>query len=74
MITNRESKDLKMEVKSPQDEFASLKKSIEAEINEGQKSIDDLNSLTTFGMVLNNGFTITYRNVGSDIVGWVDDF
>jgi len=63
-----------MEVKSPQDEFASLKKSIEAEINEGQKSIDDLNSLTTFGMVLNNGFTITYRNVGSDIVGWVDDF
>jgi len=63
-----------MEVKSPQDEFASLEKSIEGEIREGQKSIDDLNDITTFGMVLNKGFAITYRNVGSDVVGWVDDF
>jgi hypothetical protein len=63
-----------MEVKSLQDEFASLKKSIEGEVNEGQKSIDDLNDITTFGMVLNKGFAIIYRNVGSDVVGWVDDF
>jgi len=73
-MTNRESKELKMEVKSLQDEFASLKKSIEGEIREGQKSIDDLNDITTFGMVLNKGFAIVYRNVGSDVVGWVDDF
>ncbi len=73
-MTNRESKELKMEVKSLQGEFASLKKSIEGEIREGQKSIDDLNDITTFGMVLNKGFAIVYRNVGSDVVGWVDDF
>ena len=74
MIANREGKELKMEVKSPQDEFASLKKSIEGEINEGQKSIDDLNDIATSDMVLNKGFALNYRNVGSDVVGWVDDF
>jgi hypothetical protein len=63
-----------MEVKSLQEEFASLKKSIDREIKEGQKSIDGRNGITTFGMVLNKGFAITYRNVGSDVVGWVDDF
>jgi len=74
VIANREGKELKMEVKSHQDEFASLKKSIEGEINEGQKSIDDLNDITTSDMVLNKGFALNYRNVGSDVVGWVDDF
>ena len=74
MITNRESKELKMEVKNPQDEFASLKRSIEGEINEVQESIDDLNDITMFGIVLNKGFALTYRNVGSDVFGWVDDF
>jgi len=63
-----------MEAKSLQDEFVSLKKSIEGEIDVGQKSIDDLNDITTLGMVLSKGFAIIYRNVGSDVVGWVDDF
>jgi len=65
---------LKMEVKSLQGEFASLKKAIEGEINEEQKSIDDLNDITTSGLVLNKGFALTCRNLGSDVVGWVDDF
>jgi len=63
-----------MEAKSLQDEFVSLKKSIEGEIDVGQKSIDDLNDITTLGVVLSKGFAIIYRNVGSDVVGWVDDF
>jgi hypothetical protein len=67
-------KELNMEVKSPQDDFASLKKSIEREIREGQQSIDELNDITTSGLVLNKGFAITCRNVGSDVVGWVYDF
>ena len=65
---------MKMEAKSLQDEFVSLKKSIEGEIDVGQKSIDDLNDITTLGMVLSKGFAIIYRNIGSDVVGWVDDF
>ena len=65
---------MKMEVKSLQGEFASLKKAIEGEINEEQKSIDDFNDVTTFGLVLNKGFALTCRNLGSDVVGWVDDF
>jgi hypothetical protein len=65
---------VKMEAKSLQDEFVSLKKSIEGEIDVGQKSIDDLNDITTLGMVLSKGFAIIYRNIGSDVVGCVDDF
>jgi hypothetical protein len=74
VITDREGRELKMELKSRQDEFASLKKAIEGEINEGQKSIDDFYDITTSGLVLNKGFALTYRNLGSDVIGWVDDF
>ena len=65
---------MKVEVKNLQDEFASLKKAIEGEINEGQKSIDDLHDTTTSGLVLNKGSAIIYRNADSGVVGWVDDF
>jgi hypothetical protein len=63
-----------MEVKNLQNERVSLKKAIEEETREGQKSIDDLNDITTSGLVLNKGLTITDRNAGLGVVGWVDDF
>ena len=63
-----------MDVKSLQDEFVSLKKAIGGEINEGQKSIDDPNDIITSGLVPNKGFSIICGNVGSAVVGWVDDF
>ncbi len=65
---------MEMEAKSLQDEFVYLKKAIEGEIREGQKSIDDLNDITTSSLVLNKGFAITYRDAGLGVVGWVDDF
>ncbi len=65
---------MKMELKSRQDEVASLKKAIEGEITEGQKSIDDFDDITTSGLVLNKGFALIYRNQGSDVIGWVEDF
>jgi len=74
VITNRGSKELKMEVKSLQGEFVTLKTAIEEAINEGQKSIDDLNDIPTAGLVLNKDFAITSMNAGSGVVGWVDDF
>jgi hypothetical protein len=63
-----------MEVKSLQGEFVTLKTAIEEAINEGQKSIDDLNDIPTAGLVLNKDFAITSMNAGSGVVGWVDDF
>jgi hypothetical protein len=74
VITNRGSKELKMEVKSLQGEFVTLKTAIEEAINEGQKSIDDLNDIPTAGLVVNKDFAITSMNAGSGVVGWVDDF
>jgi hypothetical protein len=63
-----------MEVKSLQGEFVTLKTAIEEAINEGQKSIDDLNDIPTAGLVVNKDFAITSMNAGSGVVGWVDDF
>jgi len=74
VIINRGSKELKMEVKSLQDEFVTLKTAIEEAIDEGQKSIDDLNDIPTAGLVLNKDFAITSMNAGSGVVGWVNDF
>ena len=65
---------MKVEVKSLQDQFVTLKKAVEGAINKGQKSIDDFNDISTSGLVLNKGLAINYRNVGSGVVGWVDDF
>jgi hypothetical protein len=74
VITNLEGRELEMEVKSLQEKLVSLKKAIEGEIREGQKSIDDLNDITTYGLVLNKAFAITCRNARLGVVGWVDDF
>jgi hypothetical protein len=63
-----------MEVKRLQDEFVTLKTAIEEAIIKGQKSSGGLNDIPGFGLVSNEDFAITSVNVGSEIVGWVDDF
>jgi hypothetical protein len=69
---------LEMEVKSLQDEVATLKAAIEAAIEEaiknGQKSVDGLNDIPGSSQVPNKDFAPNHMNAGSGVVGWVDDF
>jgi len=67
-----------MEGKRLHDEVAILKTAIEAAIEEAinkrPKSIDDLNDISGSGLVSNKDFALTHMNIGSGVVGWVDDF
>jgi len=63
-----------METKRLQDEFVILKTAIEEAINKGQKSVDDLNGIHRYGMKFSKDIALTCMNVGSGVVGWVDDF
>ena len=69
---------MEMEGKRLHDEVAILKTAIEAAIeeaiNKGQKSVDDLNGIPKSGRVSNKDFALTHMNIGSGVVGWVDDF
>jgi len=50
-MTNRGSSKLEMEGKRLHDEVVTLKTAIEEAINEGQKSMDDLNDIPRSGLV-----------------------
>jgi len=63
-----------MEEKGLQDEFVILKTAIEEAINKGQKSVHDFNGIHRNGMAFSKDVALTCMNVGSGVVGWVDDF
>jgi hypothetical protein len=65
---------LEMEVKRLYDDVVTLKKAIEEAIIKGQKSLADLNDISGSCLVSNEDFALTCMNVGSGIVGWIDDF
>ncbi len=65
---------MEMEGKRLQDEFLTLKTAIEEAIIKGQKSMADLNDIPESGLVSNEDSVLTRVNVGSGIVGWIDDF
>lgn len=63
-----------MEAKFPQDEFVPLKRAIEKAISKGQELTDVPIDIPRSGLVPNKDFALYYMNVGSGVVGWVDDF
>lgn len=65
---------MEMETKRLQDEFVLLKTAIEEAINKGQRSVDDLDGIHRYGMEFSKDIALTCMNVGSGVVGWVDDF
>jgi hypothetical protein len=65
---------LEMEVKRLYDDVVTLKTAIEEAIIKGQKSIGGLNDIPRSGLVSNEDFALTCVNVGSGVVGWIDDF
>jgi len=62
-----------MEVKRLYDDVMTLKTAIEEAIIKGQKSMAGLNDIPDSGLVSNEDFALTYVNVGSGVVGWIDD-
>jgi hypothetical protein len=74
VIVNRGSKKVEMEVKCLQDEFVTLKTAIEEAIIKGQKSVAVLSDIPESDLVSNEDFALTCVNVGSGIVGWLNDF
>lgn len=69
---------MEIEAKRLHDEVATLQAAIEAAIEEaiknGQKSVDSRNDTPGFNHFSTKDSTRTHMNVGSRVVGWVDDF
>jgi hypothetical protein len=69
---------LEIEVKQLHDEVATLTAAIKAAIEEaiknGQKSVDGCKDTPEFSRLSNKDLARTQMNVGSRVVGWVDDF
>ena len=65
---------MEIEVKRLQDEFVILKTAIEEAIKNGQKSVDGPKDILGSDLVSDKDFAFTQVNVGSGVVGWVDDF
>ncbi|MCK5123976.1 MAG: hypothetical protein KAQ82_02005, partial [Dehalococcoidia bacterium] len=74
ITTSGGNKELEMEEERLQDEFVILKTAIVDAINKAQESVDDLNGIDRYGMVFSKDVALTCMNVGSGVVGWVDDF
>ena len=68
------SKKLEMEGKRLHDEFLTLKIAIEEAIIKAQRSRGNLNDVPGSGLVSDEGFALTGVNMGSGVVGWIDDF
>ncbi len=72
------SRKLEIEVKRLHDEVVTLTAAIEAAIEEairnGQKSVDGCDDASGSRQVSKADFARTQMNVGSRVVGWVDDF
>jgi len=75
-IINPGSKKLEMEVKSLYDDVMvmTLKTAIEEAIIKGQKSVAVLSDIPESDLVSDYDFALTCVNVGSGVVGWLDDF
>ncbi len=69
---------MEIEAKRLHDEVATLTAAIEAAIEEaiknGQKSVDVRKDTPESDQVSNKDFARTQMNIGSRVVGWVDDF
>lgn len=73
-IIDRGSKTLEMEVKCLCDDVVTLKTAIEGAIIKGQKSLAGLTDIPESSLVSNDDFILTCVNIGSGVVGWLDDF
>ena len=69
---------MQIEVKRLHDEIVTLTAAIEAAIEEaiknGQKSVDGCNETPRSRQVSSKDFAHTRIDVGSQVVGWADDF
>lgn len=56
------------------DDVITLKTAIEEAIIKGQKSKAGLGEISKSDLVSNGDFALTCLNIGSGVVGWLDDF